>query len=95
MSACRNIFSDKFDQLKHEMGVQRRLREECFAKLDEFVAAGILDLNFADCYKDTVHKAIALFLRVMIHHKIKVLNRGISKSTSVKRNRKAMKVLHK
>jgi len=51
------------------------------------------------CAKETVQKSVALFIKILLYHKVKVLNREMTSSGSVdkagKKNRKAMKVMHK
>jgi hypothetical protein len=95
ISACRNIFCDQFDQVKHKPGVLHHLLESCLLQLNELSSSGFLRLDCAVCCKDTVQRAMALFLRIMLHHKLKVDNRATVKVTKAqRRNRKAIKVLH-
>lgn len=77
------------------MGVQRNLRESGFSQINDLFLSGMLHLDSAVCCKDSVEKAIALFLRTTIYHKLKIANRSMAKATGVqRRNRKAMKVVH-
>lgn len=50
------------------------------------------------CMTETLNKSVALFVRVLLYHKVKVLNREMSSSKTEdkpqKRNRKALKIMH-
>ena len=49
------------------------------------------------CVQETVKKSVALFLRILVYHKVKVINRDMSCKTNKKtgkRNMKALKIVH-
>jgi len=87
MASCETTFVALFDNIKHEHGVRQKLNnavEFCFA-----------EGNDRPCMVSQ-RSAADLYLRTRLHYKLKFLNRELSaQATATKRNRKAMKVLHK
>ena len=98
-SECRELFACNFSQLMSSSGIIQKLCELC---VDRFHALPCNAVMNGTCMIDTVRKCILFFVRVLFFHKIKLLNRDMSRSknsdekseTTQKRNRKAMKVLH-
>jgi len=88
MTSCEEVFISVFDAVKHKQGVRVTLNKavECY----------LSDGSEKPCIISQRHAAY-LYLRTRLHYKFKFLNRDIStQSKNAKRkNRKAMKVMHK
>ena len=89
---CQTVFSDTFEQYKHRRGVLGRLFDFCSAEIRKIKAV----TELSECGTETVDKVIALFLRVLLYHNIKLLNRvPLNKTAGTgKKNRKAHRVMH-
>jgi hypothetical protein len=89
LSGCRDVFIDNFDKVKHEPKVFRQLLEKC-CDVYELLKPP------EDCAARSFLKCSMLFIRVLLYHKVKVINRGMADSSKQSRkNRKAAKVMHK
>ena len=92
VQACQKKFNETFALSRHRKNILGRmfsLSEAEVGKMPE-VAEGSL----FDCQVETIKKVIGLFLRVLLYHNIKLLNRSLKNKAAGKRNRKAQKVMH-
>lgn len=91
-----NIFADNFSKLMFGPCVFQMLFQMCLEHATDILS--FRDMS-STCLKESVEKSVALFLRILLYHKVKVLNRELTSGNSAdkpgKKNRKAMKVMHK
>ena len=87
---CRTVFHNVFEELKHKQGIFGNLFHMCEAEIGKMTQIAELP----DCRADSIVKVVALFLRVLLYHNIKVMNGLMLSKTVGKRNKKAQKVLH-
>ena len=91
---CRDVFVNKFDEV---MCGNTVLYDLYMCSLDAVLPL-LCSVSISEiCMNEAIQKAVALFLRILLYHKVKMLNRSISHkptTSSGKRNRKAKKVLH-
>ena len=87
ITCCKEVFTSMFDTVKHKQGIRmilNRAMERHLAEADEKPC-----MASQKCAAD-------LYLRTRLHYKLKFLSRDLSsKCTSKRKNRKAMKLLHK
>lgn len=96
LTVCYNKFIENFDSVKHTTAVFSKLHDSCVTKLNEVCEDVGFHSSCGSCMKDTLNKCIVLFLKVVLHHKVKVITRTLLETTKQSRkNRKAMKVTHK
>jgi len=87
LTRCEEVFVSMFDDIKHVQGVRLKLNKavECYFTEGEDKP-----------YMMSQRCAADLYLRTRLHYKLKFMNRDMLVESQVKRkNRKAMKVLHK
>lgn len=87
---CQTVFHNAFEELKQKQGIFGNLFRMCEAELGKMTQIAEL----SDCRADSIVKIVALFLRVLLYHNIKVMNGLMSSKAVGKRNKKAQKVLH-
>ena len=89
---CRDIFVNKVDEVMCRNTV---LYDLYMCSLDAIFPL-MSSVSISEiCMNEVIQKGVALFLRILLYHKVKMLNRSISCTTSSgKRNRKAQKVVH-
>jgi len=92
-SECRKMFVENIGKLMSGNGVFQSLFHICIEHVNKILVMQ------CPCATETVQKSVALFIKILLYHKVKVLNREMTSSGSVdkagKKNRKAMKVMHK
>jgi len=91
-SQCRDVFVKQFDKVMCGSDVLYNLFERCIDCISE-MSKSLTE----PCVQETVKKSVALFLRILVYHKVKVINRDMSCKTNKKtgkRNRKALKIVH-
>ncbi len=88
MSTCEQIFSSKFDSIKHTRGVKCQLLE---------AVVGSLSLHDLQPCIESQKRAVDIFMTTRLHYALKFLNRGKKTENQPRRrkNRKAMKIMHK
>lgn len=92
---CRLVFTTHFNELMFGSRVICKLCELCTERVRDI--PGFLQ-DKETCVTETINKSVALFIRVLLYHKVKVLNREMSapktEDKPQKRNRKALRVMH-
>ena len=95
-TACRQIFVSQFSTVMCGNSVLHTLYQLCMTAVQGLLGSTVVSDT---CMHEGISKAVALFLRILLYHKVKVLSRDMSSKSNTcagnkKRNRKAMKVVH-
>jgi len=91
LQKCQTVFTDTFEQFRHKPGILARLFAASIAEVPKMPE--VAECRLSDCTVETVEKVIGLFLRILLYHNVKLLNRPLISQTG-KKNRKAQKVMH-
>ena len=90
LQKCQTVFDDTFEQSKQKQGILGRLFSSSVGEARKISEVA----DYSDCRADTIQKVIGLFLRVLLYHNIKLLNRSLLQNAGSRKNRKVQKVMH-